>query len=74
VINRRLEKTWALFGRKQETWLRGLWRRPGYSTTFLPESSPTTAPATPPKLQTAKAGTAIMKNHPLQEKIRFKTI
>jgi len=32
---------------------------------FLPQSSPTSASATPPKLQKAKAATGSRKNHPL---------
>ena len=32
---------------------------------FLPQSSPASAPATPPKSQKAKAGSGTMKNYPL---------
>ena len=48
---RRLGKMWALSGRKWETWLPRTWRRLRYSTTFLPQSSLASAPATPPKTQ-----------------------
>jgi len=40
-----------------------------FASVFAGKSS-----STPPKSQKAKAGTGRMKNHPLQEKIRFKTI
>ncbi|GAB0176076.1 hypothetical protein GRJ2_000072800 [Grus japonensis] len=41
---------------------------------FFAQSSLTSARATPPKPQKAKAGTGRMKNCPLQEKIRFETV
>ncbi|GAB0202677.1 hypothetical protein GRJ2_002733300 [Grus japonensis] len=49
----------------KEVRLPGIRRRLRYSMTFLPQSSPASALATPPKLQKAKAGTGRMKNHPL---------
>jgi len=54
VIKRRLGIKWALSRRKQETCLPEVWRRLRYSKTFFPQSSPASAPATPPKLQKAK--------------------
>jgi len=45
---------WTLSGRKQETCLPGIWRRLWYS--FLPQFSPASPLATPPKSQKEKAG------------------
>lgn len=58
----------------REILLPGVWRKLRYPMPALPQSSPTSAPATVPKSQKAKAGTRRMKNHTLEEKIRFKTI
>lgn len=71
--NIRLQKLWALSIRKWETLLPGIWRRLRYPMPLFPQYSPTRAPATVPKLQKAKAGTRRMKDHMLEEKIRFKT-
>lgn len=40
---------------------------------IFPQSSLASAPATPPGLQEAKAGTGGMKNCPSYEKMRFET-
>ncbi|GAB0182894.1 mitochondrial enolase superfamily member 1 [Grus japonensis] len=45
---------WALSGRKQETWLHGIWRRLTYSMTFLPQSSLASALPTLPKVTEGK--------------------
>ena len=71
---RKIRETMGSLQKKQETWLPRTWRRLRYSATVLPQSSPTSAPATLPKKQKAKAGTGRMKNCQLWEKIGFKTI
>jgi len=65
VLKGRPEKMWALSGRKWEAWIPKVCRRLACSMTFLPQSSPETAPATLPKLKEAQAGTGRMKNHQL---------
>jgi len=74
AIKGRLGKMLALSGRKWETWLPRIWRRLRYSMSFLPQSSSASAPAMLPKLHEAQAWTGRIKNSPLYEKVRFKTI
>jgi len=54
VIKGTLGKMWALSGRKCENRLPGIRRRLRYSTTFLPQSSPASAPATRPQVAESK--------------------
>jgi len=60
---------WSLSGRRWETWLPEIWRRLRYSMTFLPQSSPASAPAELPKSQKAKTGTGRMKNRPEEDQV-----
>lgn len=74
VIKGRLRKMWAFTGRKQGTRIPGIWTRLRYLTRFLPQPSPTNAPAALHESQETKAGTGRMRNCPLLEKISFETI
>lgn len=57
---------------KEETWLQRTWRR--YSVTFFPSVFTSKCSGHTNQVAKSKQWTRRMKNHPLEEKIRFKTI